>query len=156
MWRVGRAFAALKLREIEGVFGGELAGHYYFKDFYYSDSGLLAALIFLDVISKNKKNGITLSQMISNIKAYENSGEINFKIEQKHEAMEAVKDFYLNKFKPLAFYDFDGYRVEYEDWWFNIRPSNTEPYLRMLVEAKSKSLLEEKVLEIKTLINQYS
>ena len=155
MWRVGRAYAALKLREINGVFGGELAGHYYFKDFYYSDSGLMATLILLDVISEYKKKGVSLSQIISKIEAYDNSGEINFKIEQKSEAMEAVKDFYLNSEKPTAFYDFDGYRVEYTDWWFNIRPSNTEPYLRMLVEAKSKELLEKKVKEITEIIEKF-
>jgi phosphomannomutase len=156
MWRVGRAFAALKLREIDGEFGGELAGHYYFKDFFYSDSGLLACLIFLDVIAKNKKKGISVSTMISKIEAYDNSGEINFKIEHKKEAMEAVKAFYLERNKPTAFYDFDGYRVEYEDWWFNIRPSNTEPYLRILVEAKSKGLLDEKVNEIKAIIAKFN
>ena len=155
MWRVGRAYAALKLREIDGVFGGELAGHYYFRDFYYSDSGLLASLIFLDVIAENKKKGINVSEMIAKITAYNNSGEINFKLEKKKEAMDAVKDFYLNHEKPTAFYDFDGYRVEYVDWWFNIRPSNTEPYLRMLVEAKSRNLLNEKVEEITEIIKQF-
>jgi phosphomannomutase len=107
------------------------------------------------VIAKNKEKGIKVSQMISKIEAYENSGEINFKIEQKKEAMDAVKSFYIDKEKPLAFYDFDGYRVEYSDWWFNIRPSNTEPYLRMLVEAKSKSLLNEKVSEIKRIVERF-
>ena len=155
MWRVGRAYAALKLREIDGVFGGELAGHYYFRDFYYSDSGLLASLIFLDVIAENKKKGINVSEMITKITAYNNSGEINFKLEKKIEAMDAVKDFYLNHEKPTAFYDFDGYRVEYADWWFNIRPSNTEPYLRMLVEAKSQNLLNEKTEEITGIIKQF-
>ncbi|MCF6366979.1 MAG: phosphomannomutase/phosphoglucomutase [Bacteroidales bacterium] len=155
MWRVGRAFAAVKLREIDGIFGGELAGHYYFKDFYYSDSGLLATLIFLDVIAENKRKGISVSKMISEIVAYENSGEINFKLEKKKEAMDAVKDFYLSKSKPDAFFDFDGYRVEYANWWFNIRPSNTEPYLRMLVEAKTKELLNNKVDEITNIINSF-
>ncbi|MCD4794124.1 MAG: phosphomannomutase/phosphoglucomutase [Bacteroidales bacterium] len=156
MWKVGRAYAALKLREIDGVFGGELAGHYYFRDFYYSDSGLLATLILLNVITDNKKNGIKVSEMISKIEAYKNSGEINFKLEKKKEAMEAVKDFYFQlSEEPAAFYDFDGYRVEYNDWWFNIRPSNTEPYLRMLVEAKSKELLDEKVKEITEIIKSF-
>ena len=155
MWRVGRAYAAVKLREIDGVFGGELAGHYYFRDFYYSDSGLLATLIFLDVIAENKRKGISVSQMISKIEAYENSGEINFKLDKKKEAMDAVKDFYFKQSEPDAFFDFDGYRVEYADWWFNIRPSNTEPYLRMLVEAKSKDLLNSKVEEITNIINSF-
>jgi phosphomannomutase len=76
-WRVGRAFAAPKLREIDGVYGGELAGHYYFRDFYYSDSGLLACLLVLNVVSRMKKQGISLSQLIGRIECYANSGEIN-------------------------------------------------------------------------------
>jgi len=155
MWRVGRAFAALKLREIDGLFGGELAGHYYFKDFYYSDSGLLACLIILNVLSEMKKEGKTLSELIDNIRKYESSGEINFRIEQKKEAMEAVKDFYFGLKKPTAFFDFDGYRIEYADWWLNIRPSNTEPYLRLLVEASNEGLLNKKVTELKEIIARF-
>jgi len=151
-WRVGRAFAAPKLREINGIFGGELAGHYYFRDFYYSDSGLLACLIILNVISKMKEKGITLSQLISKIEAYANSGEINFKIEKKKEAMDDVRDFFTKEEKPTASFDFDGYRVEFADWWFNIRPSNTEPYLRFIAEAKTKVKLDEKVEKAKKII----
>ena len=84
-WRVGRAYAALKLRELDGVFGGELAGHYYFRDFYYSDSGLLAAILITNVVAKMKAQGISLSQMISRIEKYQNSGEINFRVEDKRE-----------------------------------------------------------------------
>jgi len=156
MWRVGRAFAALKLREIDGIFGGELAGHYYFRDFYYSDSGLMAALIVLDIVAKKQKEGKTMSQLISGIEKYANSGEINFKIEQKLEAMNAVRDYFVSLEKPTASYDFDGYRVEYADWWFNIRPSNTEPYLRLLAEAKSEEMLQEKLATIKGIIAQFS
>jgi phosphomannomutase len=144
-WRVGRAFAAPKLREINGIFGGELAGHYYFRDFYYSDSGMIACLIILNVISKMKAKGVSLSQLISRIEAYANSGEINFRIEKKKEAMDAVRDYFNSIEKPTASFDFDGYRVEFPDWWFNIRPSNTEPYLRFIAEAKTKGMLDEKV-----------
>ena len=156
MWRVGRAFAATKLREIDGLFGGELAGHYYFKDFYYSDSGLLATLILLNVIAEYHEKGISVSQIISKIEAYDNSGEINFKLDKKQEAMDAVKDHYFAQAEPSAFYDFDGYRIEYPDWWLSIRPSNTEPYLRMLVEAKSDNLLKSKVEEITNIIKSFS
>jgi phosphomannomutase len=155
MWRVGRAFAALKLREIDGIFGGELAGHYYFRDFYYSDSGMMAALIVLDIVAKKKQEGKSLSQLMAGIEKYANSGEINFKIEQKLEAMNAVRDYFVAKEKPSASYDFDGYRVEYADWWFNIRPSNTEPYLRLLAEAKTVELLEEKLKTIKDIIRTF-
>lgn len=143
MWRVGRAYAATKLKEIDGIFGGELAGHYYFKDFYYSDSGILASLLILDVIGKMKKKGVSVSQLISKIRKYENSGEINFKIEDKQGAMDAVISYFKTLEEPTAFYDFDGYRIEYKDWWLNIRPSNTEPYLRFLCEANSTKLLNE-------------
>ena len=156
MWRVGRAYASIKLREIDGLFGGELAGHYYFKDFYYSDSGLLACLIILNVVKEFQSKGIKLSQLIDDIRKYENSGEINFKIEQKKEAMDALKEHFTTTFSPDALYDFDGYRIEFPEWWFNVRPSNTEPYLRLLVEATSKDLLNEKVTEIKSIIRQFS
>ncbi|MGE4287129.1 MAG: phosphomannomutase/phosphoglucomutase [Salinivirgaceae bacterium] len=155
MWRVGRAFAALKLREIDGIFGGELAGHYYFRDFYYSDSGLLAMLIVLDIVSKQKAKGKSLSQLIDGIRKYANSGEINFKIEKKKEAMDAVRDHFVAAEKATASFDFDGYRVEFADWWFNIRPSNTEPYLRLLAEAKTDVLLNEKIEKIKEIIHRF-
>lgn len=143
MWRVGRAYAATKLKEIDGIFGGELAGHYYFKDFYYSDSGILASLLILNVVAKMHAKGIKVSQIIDKIKKYENSGEINFKIEDKAGAMDAVISYFKSIEDPDAFYDFDGYRIEYKNWWLNIRPSNTEPFLRFLAEANSKKLLNE-------------
>lgn len=142
MWKVGRAFAATKLKEIDGIYGGELAGHYYFRDFYYSDSGILACLLILHVIVNFHNKGISVSQLINSIKKYENSGEINFKIENKQAAMDAVINYFKSQSTPEAFYDFDGYRIEYRDWWLNIRPSNTEPYLRFLAEAVNKELLD--------------
>ena len=144
-WRVGRAFAAPKLREIDGLWGGELAGHYYFKDFFYSDSGLLSSLIVLRIVAALKKQGRTLSAQIAEIAGYYNSGEINFRLEDKPAAMDAVRDFFAAQETPLKVMDFDGYRLEFADWWFNIRPSNTEPYLRFICEARTEGLLREKV-----------
>jgi phosphomannomutase len=154
-WRVGRAYAAPKLREIKGIYGGELAGHYYFRDFFYSDSGILAALIVLNLLSRFKKEGKTMSEIISGISKYANSGEINFKIEQKEEAMEALKDFFVAEEEPMEILDFDGYRLEFKDWWFNVRPSNTEPYLRLLAEAETQKVLDEKIKEIKTILKKF-
>ena len=154
-WRVGRAYAALKLREIDGVYGGELAGHYYFRDFFYSDSGLLAAILILNVVAKMKADGVSLSQLISRIEKYQNSGEINFRLEDKLGAMNAVRDHFMQTEQSTAYMDFDGYRVEFPDWWFNIRPSNTEPYLRFLCEAVSKELLDEKVAKVREIISQF-
>lgn len=153
-WRVGRAYAALKLREIDGVYGGELAGHYYFRDFFYSDSGLLAAILIINVVAKMKAQGVSLSQLIARIEKYQNSGEINFRLEDKKGAMDAVRDYFTASEQSTAYMDFDGYRVEFPDWWFNIRPSNTEPYLRFLCEATSQELLEEKVAKVREILTE--
>ena len=153
-WRVGRAYAALKLREIDGVYGGELAGHYYFRDFFYSDSGLLAAILILNVVAKMKAEGVSLSQLIARIEKYKNSGEINFRLEDKKGAMDAVRDYFMGTEQSTAYMDFDGYRVEFPQWWFNIRPSNTEPYLRFLCEATSQELLDEKVAKVREILTE--
>ena len=151
-WRVGRAYAAPKLREIDGLWGGELAGHYYFKDFFYSDSGLLASMIVLRIVAALKREGRTLSEAMAEIAGYQNSGEINFRLEDKQGAMNAVRAHFTAKEAPEKMMDFDGYRVEFPNWWFNIRPSNTEPYLRFICEATSLELLSQKVEETKELL----
>ena len=115
-WRVGRAYAALKLRELDGVYGGELAGHYYFRDFFYSDSGILASILILNVVAGMKAQGVSLSQLIARIEKYQNSGEINFKLERKQEAMDAVRDHFMSTETATAAMDFDGYRVEFPQW----------------------------------------
>ena len=155
MWKVGRAFAAPRLRELGGVWGGEVAGHYYFRDFLYSDSGILAGILVLGIVARLKREGVRLSEIIARIKRYENSGEINFRVENKKEAMDAVKKHFTDAEQSLAFYDFDGYRVEFKDWWFNVRPSNTEPYLRFLCEATTLPLLEQKIAEARSVIEQF-
>ena len=155
MWKVGRAFAAPRLRELGGVWGGEVAGHYYFRDFFYSDSGLLAGILVLGIVARLKREGIRFSEMMARIKRYENSGEINFRVEDKQAAMDAVKQYFMDAEPHTAYYDFDGYRVEFEKWWFNIRPSNTEPYLRFLCEAATSDLLEQKVGEARSIIGRF-
>ena len=152
-WRVGRAFAAPKLREIDGLWGGELAGHYYFKDFFYSDSGLLSSLIVLRIVSALKKKGVTLSEQIGRIARYQNSGEINFRLEDKAGAMKAVcEHFRESEGEPQKFMDFDGFRLEYPTWWFNIRPSNTEPYLRFICEATTREELDRRIGEVSAIL----
>ena len=155
IWRVGRAYAAMKLREIDGAFGGEYAGHYYFRDFFYSDSAMIAAQVLLHVFAEMKKKGVSVSQLIGRIRRYANSGEINFTIEEKKAAMEAVVKTAVAQEKPERILDFDGYRVEFPDWWFNIRPSNTEPYLRLLMEARTEALLAEKRTFIEGILKPY-
>jgi phosphomannomutase len=154
-WRVGRAFASPRLRDLKGIFGGELAGHYYFRDFYYSDSGFLACLLVLRTLQRLKKKGLSFSQILSKIGTYANSGEINFTLEKKTEAMDAVKNHFMGVAKPDAFFDFDGYRMEYPDFWFNIRPSNTEPFLRFIAEAKTTEMLEKVINEVREIIRNF-
>ncbi len=156
IWRVGRAFGATRLKEVDGIYGGELAGHYYFRDFYYSDSGLLAALIVLNIVKKYNNEGVSFSELISRISSYANTGEVNFVIEEKQLAMDDVLAYFNDNEPPIKLFDFDGYRLEFEDWWFNIRPSNTEPYLRFLAEAKSKDLLSKKTKLIYKILDKYS
>lgn len=152
--KVGHAFAKLKLREEHCIFGGELAGHYYFRDFNNCDSGLLASLLVLQTVCALKKQGKTLGQHIDEIVAYANSGERNFKLENKDGAMNALYEKY-SKQNPTKLLDFDGYRIEFPTWWFNVRKSNTEPYLRVVAEAKTEQELDEHLNEIVGIIKQF-
>lgn len=156
IWKVGRAFGATRLKEVDGIYGGELAGHYYFRDFYYSDSGLLAALLVLNIVKKYNTLGVSFSELVSKISSYANTGEVNFVIKEKQKAMDAVLKYFNKNEPPLEIFDFDGYRLEFNDWWFNIRPSNTEPYLRFLAEAKSEDLLSKKTALIYKILKKYS
>ena len=155
-WKVGHAFAKVKMRELQAIFGGELAGHYYFRDFNNCDSGFLACLVVLQVLKTLHEEGRTFSSLIDEIIVYKTSGEINFKLEKKDEAMEALYTAYAINSKPEKIYDIDGYRIEFKDWWFNVRKSNTEPYLRLVVEAHNESLLSEKLAELKAIIADHS
>ena len=93
-----------------------------------------------------------MSQIVTEISSYSNSGEINFRIEEKQKAMDAVRDHFMQMELPERFLDFDGYRLDYPDWWLNIRPSNTEPYLRFLAEAKSPDKLKEVCETVKAIV----
>lgn len=155
IWKVGHSFAKLKLRELDGVYGGELAGHYYYRDFFYCDSGILTALHVLRIVSALKRQGQTISDLINRIVRYAFSGEINYKVEDKQAAMEALKTHFSKEETPERFYDFDGYRLDFKDWWFNIRPSNTEPYLRLVVEAQNDEMLQERIAAIDSVLVPY-
>lgn len=154
IWKVGHAFAKLKIREIKGIFGGELAGHYYFREFGNCDSGVLASLLVLNVVKDLKKEGRTLSSFLRDVIVYANSHETNFRLENKDGAIKALYEKYAPKAEKVM--DFDGYRIEYPDWWFSVRKSNTEPYLRIVCEAKSEKMLKEKMDEISAIIHSFN
>lgn len=144
--RVGHSHMKKTLRETGAIFGGELSGHYYFRDHGNSDSGLLAFVTILNILSENDK---PLSELMAPFRKYYHSGEINFDIEDKDGMIAKFEKRYsAGKLDHL-----DGLTVEYDEWWFNVRKSNTEPKLRLNLEATSLELFEEKLAEIKELLN---
>ena len=125
------------MKKENAIFGGELSGHYYFRDFFYSDSGIFAALAVLDLLRTTKK---PLSELIKPLARYFKSEEINFKIKDKEKIIDKV----ASHFPDAQISYLDGIKVEYSVWWFNLRSSNTEDLLRLNIEANSPKLLEEK------------
>ena len=152
---VGHAFAKPILRKIGAVCGGELAGHYYFSEFHGCDSGVLAALRILGEVAKAKSEGKTFSEMMRPISGvYANSGEMNFKVEDKDAAIARVLAAAKEKLpQELSRSELDGIRIEYAEGWINIRKSNTEPYLRLIVECTTQGLLENWTNTLKEAIN---
>lgn len=146
---VGHAFAKPKMRETGAVCGGELAGHYYFREFFGCDSAFLAAIHVLAAFARFRlevENGVsTFSEMMKPIiSRYANSGELNFKVEDKDAAIDRVLAFAAaNLPLEVSRSTMDGIRIEYDEGWINVRKSNTEPYLRLIVEAKTEPLMQE-------------
>lgn len=124
-----------------GAMGGELSGHYCFKDFFYFDSGVVAFLSLLNIISESGKK---VSEIANEYSIYQKASELNFEISNKDEVLKKIK----NKYSDGKQDNLDGITVEYKDWWFNVRPSNTEPVLRLTIEADNKKLLNEKKSEL--------
>lgn len=145
--KVGYPFIKSAMEKYRAFLGGELSGHYFWKETSFSEMPELALLRILKILKETRK---PISLLIKDIAKYPNSEEINFEIEQKNEVMEKLKEIY----KDGKISEIDGLTVEFKDWWFNIRPSNTEPLLRLTVEAKTKKLLLKKISELKKLILQ--
>ena len=139
---VGHAFAKPILRKVGALCGGELAGHYYFSEFFGCDSGLLAATRILSEVARAKARGMSFSAMMRPIVSrYANSGEMNFRVEDKDAAIARVLDASKSFGAETGRSDMDGVRLEFADGWVSVRKSNTEPYLRLLVECDSKDRL---------------
>lgn len=147
---VGHAFAKPILRKIWSIGGGELAGHYYFRDFHGCDSGLLAAIRILGEAVKARREGMVFSQLMAPIATrYANSGELNYRVEDKDDAMERIREWFGGEVNDL-----DGYRMEKPEGWMSVRKSNTEPYLRLLVEAQSEALMREWIRGAEKIIHE--
>ena len=152
---VGHAFAKPILRETGAICGGELAGHYYFSEFHGCDSGVLAALRILGEIVNAKAKGQTFSEMMKPIcGVYANSGELNFKVEDKDAAIGRVLSTAAAKLpRELSRSELDGIRLEYHEGWVNIRKSNTEPYLRLIIECDTTERMNLWIELLKGAIN---
>jgi phosphomannomutase len=129
-----------------GIMGGELSGHFCFKDYFYLDSGMIAFLTLLQAISAENK---LVSEIVKELSPYAKGAEINFKIENKEQILEKIKQKYTDGKQDFL----DGITVEYQDWWFNARVSNTEPLLRLTIEANTQELLEQKKKELTDVIS---
>lgn len=130
--RVGHSFVKKVMAETGAIFGGEHSGHYYFRDFWRADSGLVAALHVLEAISEENA---PLSEVLAPLQRYWNSGEVNIEVADQQDAMKRVAAGFADATADWS----DGLTVEYDDWWFNLRPSNTEPLLRLNVEARDSA-----------------
>ena len=149
MNRVGHAFFKRRMRESNAVFGGEVTGHYYFRDNFYADNGFVPALLILELMSKK---GASLHQLLEPLRThYFISGEINTKLPSM-EAVPAKLQQIAAHYAGAHQYELDGVSIEYPDWHFNVRPSNTEPMLRLNLEAKTPELMAAKRDEVVGLI----
>ncbi len=145
--KVGHSFIKAEMRKYDAPFGGEFSGHYYFRDNWYADSGLIAALVAIQVVSDSGKK---LSELVDGYAGrYARSPEVNFVIEDKAAKLAELKAKYVDGQQD----ELDGLTVEYADWWFNVRPSNTEPLLRLNVEAKTSEVLAQELNKLKALLS---
>jgi len=147
-YKVGHALIKEKMRREGVVFAGELSMHFYFKDFYGVENSDLAILKIIEILLIEGK---PLSELIRPIKRYFHTGEINFEVEDKEGKIKKAEEKYgaLQKAKVSRL---DGLKIEFDNWWFSLRASNTEPLLRLNLEAKTRELMEEKKKEIMNLI----
>jgi phosphomannomutase len=145
--RVGHSFIKQVMAESGAVFGGEHSGHYYFADNYRADSGMLAMLILLRVVSEA---GRPLSALRQDVEPYHSSGEINFVVDDPRAAMARVEA----RFPDAVTDQVDGLSMDLGDVWFNLRPSNTEPLLRLNVESGDEQILKETISVIESILEE--
>lgn len=137
--RVGHSYIKAEMRRLNAIYGGEHSGHFYFRDNWFADSGLIALLITLELVSVEGK---PLSELLKPLDTWVRSGEINTKVKDVQSKLKALEKHYGATAQSVD--HLDGITLDFGDWWFNVRPSNTEPLLRMNLEAKTSALMEQK------------
>ena len=145
MGKIGHTFIKKRMRKEDVFFAGEFSGHYFLGFPYFFEVPLFVLFKVLEEISRSGK---TISQLIRPFQKYFPSGQINLKVEDKEKKLKELE----GKFKKGKISHLDGLRIDFKDWWFNVRPSNTEDLLRIVVEAKTKSLMQGKLKQIKKII----
>jgi phosphomannomutase len=135
--RVGHSFIKATMRRHGSPFGGELAGHFYFRDNYTADSSIMTVI---EVVNHLRETGRPLSELVAPLQRYHATGEINFHVDDKQGMIRRLGE----AFSDGEIDHLDGITVQYQDWWFNVRPSNTEPLLRLVLEARTADLMESK------------
>jgi phosphomannomutase len=145
--RVGHAFMKKAMADGHAVFGGELSGHFYFRDNYNCDSGAIAFATAVTVLSSQRK---AFSKLVAPLRRYSHSGEINFEAEDKQARMQEVEEAFCD----AEIDHLDGVTCQYEDWWCNVRPSNTEPLLRLSLEARTPKMMREKLKQLKAILGK--
>jgi phosphomannomutase len=145
--RVGHSYIKATMRAEDAVFGGEHSGHFYFRDNWYADSGMIALLTVLELLSEAHR---PLSELLRPLDPYVRSGEINSEVVDPIVTMQAVEAVYEGMASTID--HLDGVTIQFSDWWFNLRPSNTQPLLRLNVEADDQETLNRKTKEVLGLI----
>lgn len=143
--RVGHAFMKMTMRKRNALFGGELAGHFYYRDNFYADSAMITFVMMLNILGQQAK---PLSQIIAPLRRYYSTGEINFTVTDPDAKIREL----ARRFEKGRIHYLDGITVEFDDWWFNVRKSNTEPLLRLNLEATTPSLMEKAKSEVVAVI----
>jgi len=144
--RVGNRYIKEAMHKQDAIFASEVSGHFYFKDVHGMDSDLLPLLYFLKFVSESGK---TADEILDEFAVYPSSGEINFEVKDKEKVLDKIAAYYKDARETKWL---DGFTVYYDDWWANIRLSNTEPLVRLNLEARTKEILHEKLTEIRSLI----
>ena len=148
--RVGHSFMKRLLKEKDAPFGGELSGHYYFAACHNTDSGLMALLQIIAIWRRAQSANQTMSQLVAPLRKYAATGEINFKVTDIPATLQRIENHYSNAEQDHL----DGLTVQLDNWWFNLRSSNTEPKLRLNLEANSEKERDEKLQEVQALIER--
>jgi phosphomannomutase len=148
--KAGHSIIKPQMRSNDAAFGGEHSGHFYFRDNYFADSGVIAMLTVAELVGRQED---PLSELLPPIDPYVRSGEINSEVEDQDAVLEQVEEYYADRDSPEIDH-LDGLTVDFGEWWFNLRPSNTEPLLRLNVEASDRETMEEKRDELLGLIRE--